>query len=168
MRNEENATFSKSSDLVITATRVINAPRTLVWEAHTNPEHIRHWIMGPEEGWTMPVGEIDLRPGGCWHYVRRQNNGTEMGMGGEFLEVEPPERLVQTESWGGDWSETTNTTVFTEEDGKTTVTITIRYLSKEARDRVYAAGMEEGWMASYDRLDDYLARIGQRRELTCS
>ncbi len=61
------------------------------------------------DGWTMPVCEIDLRPGGKWHFVWRKANGTEMAMHGEYREVTPPERLVTTEKWGDEWPETLNT-----------------------------------------------------------
>jgi uncharacterized protein YndB with AHSA1/START domain len=80
-------------------TRVFDAPRGLVWESYTNPAHPPNWMLGPE-GWTMPVCEIDLRPGGSWHFVWRKADGSEMEMRGEYREVTPPERLVQTESWG--------------------------------------------------------------------
>jgi uncharacterized protein YndB with AHSA1/START domain len=77
-------------------------------------------------------------------------------MRGEYREVTPPERIVNTEAWGGDWPETLNTVELTEEDGKTTVTTTIVYASKEARDAAVATGMKDGASTSYDRLDDYL------------
>jgi len=148
-------TFTTPSDRELVATRVVGAPRRLVWEAWTNPEHLPHWMIGPE-GWTMPVCEIDLRPGGSWHFVWRQYDGAQMEMRGVYREIDPPERLVNTESWGGDWAETLNTLVLTEEDGKTTMTCTLLYPSKEARDRALGTGMKEGWSQSYDRLDRYL------------
>ncbi len=101
-------TFTTPSDREVAATRVVDAPRRLVWEAWTSPEHVPHWMLGPE-GWTMPVCEIDLRPGGAWHFVWRRSDGTELGLRGVYREVTPPERLVHTESWGGDWPETLNT-----------------------------------------------------------
>jgi uncharacterized protein YndB with AHSA1/START domain len=148
-------TFTTPSDVEIVATRVFDAPRRLVWEAFTNPEHVPNWLLGPE-GWTMPVCEIDLRPGGAWHYVWRKNDGTEMEMRGEFREVAPPERVVNTEAWGGDWAETLNTLVLTEEDGRTLTVSTVLYPSKEARDRALTTGMKDGWSRSYDLLDEYL------------
>jgi uncharacterized protein YndB with AHSA1/START domain len=108
--------FTLSGDREFVATRVVDAPRSLVWEAWTNPRHVSHWVLGPD-GTTMPVCEIDLRPGGKWHFKWRERNGFEMEMRGEYLEVMAPERLVNTESWGLDWSETLNTMVLTEEDG---------------------------------------------------
>ncbi|HUF28702.1 MAG TPA: SRPBCC family protein [Gemmatimonadaceae bacterium] len=151
-------TFSTPSDREIVAVRVVDAPRELVWECHTNPEHVPHWMTGPD-GWTMPVCEIDLRPGGEWHFVWRRGDGTEMGMRGVYREIVPPERLVNTEAWGADWPETLNTLVLTEEDGLTTLTTTVLYPSLEARDRATSTGMEDGWSRSYDRLDEYLRSI---------
>jgi uncharacterized protein YndB with AHSA1/START domain len=148
-------TYTTPSDREILGTRVVDAPRELVWEAWTNPEHVPHWLLGPE-GWTMPVCEIDLRPGGAWHFVWRRSDGTEMEMRGEYREVEPPERLVHTESWGGDWPETLNTLILSEEDGKTTMAQTVLYPSKEARDAALATGMTKGASISFERLDEYL------------
>lgn len=148
-------TFTMPSDREVVATRVFDAPRRLVWEAHTDPEHVPHWMLGPE-GWTMPVCEIDLRPGGEWRFVWRRTDGTELEMRGEYREIVPPERLVNTERWGGDWPESLSTLVLTEEDGRTTLTCTARYPSKEARDAAVETGMKDGWSASYDRLDERL------------
>jgi uncharacterized protein YndB with AHSA1/START domain len=148
-------TYTTPSDQEIVVTRVVDAPRQLVFEAHTNPAHLPHWMVGPE-GWTMPVCEIDLRPGGAWHFVWRNSDGAEMAMQGVYQEVVPPERLVSTESWGGDWPETLNTLVLSEENGKTTITQRVRYPSKEARDAAIKTGMQKGMSASYERLAEYL------------
>ena len=95
-------TFTTPSDVEIVMTRDIEAPRALVFDAYTRPEHVPRWMLGPD-GWTMSVCEIDLRPGGAWHFVWRKADGTEMDMRGEYQEVVRPERLVNTERWGGDW-----------------------------------------------------------------
>src|SRR6059036_1012097 len=129
-------TFTTPSDREIVIRRVLDAPRRLVWEAWTNAEHLPHWMLGPP-GWTMPVCQIDLRPGGAWHFVWRRSDGTEMAMHGVYREIKPPERLVNTESWGGDWPETLNTLVLSEKDGKTTISQTVLYPSKEARDAAF-------------------------------
>jgi uncharacterized protein YndB with AHSA1/START domain len=147
--------FTTPSDREVVMTRVFDAPRSLVWEAWTNPEHVPQWLLGPE-GWTMPVCEIDLRPGGEWHFVWRRTDGTEMEMRGEYREVAPPERLISTESWGGDWPETLNTLILTEEDGKTTMTQTVLYPSREARDAALGTGMQDGASQSFDRLAEHL------------
>jgi uncharacterized protein YndB with AHSA1/START domain len=148
-------TFTTPTDREIVVTRVVDAPRRLVWEAWTSPEHLPRWMLGPP-GWTMPVCEIDLRPGGAWHFVWRRADGTEMGMRGVYQEVTPPERLVATESWGGDWPDTLNTLVLSEEDGKTTITQTILYPSKDARDAALKTGMTDGMAVSFDRLAEHL------------
>jgi uncharacterized protein YndB with AHSA1/START domain len=151
-------TFTTPSDREIAMTRVFDAPRGLVFEAWTRPEHVPNWMLGPP-GWTMPVCEIDLRPGGVWHFVWRRSDGSEMEMRGEYREIVPPERLVSTESWGGDWPETINTVTLTEENGKTTMTLTVLYPSKEARDAVLKTGMKDGVSQSFERLADYLQTI---------
>jgi uncharacterized protein YndB with AHSA1/START domain len=148
-------TFTTPSDREIVMTRVVDAPRRLVFEAFTSPEHLPQWMLGPD-GWTMPVCEIDLRPGGAWHFVWRRADGTEMGMRGTYREIAPPERLVTTESWGGDWPETINTLLLAEKDGKTTITQKVLYPSKEARDAALKTGMKEGASQSFDRLAEYL------------
>jgi uncharacterized protein YndB with AHSA1/START domain len=151
-------TFTTPSDREIAMTRVFDAPRRLVWAAWTDPEHVPHWMLGPE-GWTMPVCEIDLRPGGAWHFVWRRGDGTEMEMRGTYREVVPPERVVSTESWGGDWPETLNTLTLSEEDGKTTVAQRVLYPSKEARDAALQTGMKDGVSLSFDRLAEHLATM---------
>jgi uncharacterized protein YndB with AHSA1/START domain len=148
-------TFTTPSDREIVMTRVVDAPRSLVWEAYTMPEHVTQWLLGPE-GWTMPVCEIDLRPGGEWHYIWRKADGEELEMRGEYREVAPPERLVQTESWGAEWPETLNTLVLSEAGGRTTITTTVLYSSSDARDAALQTGMKEGASVSFDRLAEHL------------
>src|SRR6202049_2955920 len=114
MANTENLKVTAPTDREIVVTRVFNAPPKLVFDAWTNPKYLPQWMLGPS-GWTMPVCEIDLRPGGEWHFVWHRADGTEMGMRGAYREINPPERLVSTESWGGNWPETLNTLVLSEE-----------------------------------------------------
>src|SRR3989475_4746455 len=160
--NARATTFTTPSDREIAMTRVVDAPRGLVFEAWTKPEHPPHWMLGPSR-WDLPVCEIDLRPGGAWHFVWRRSDGTEMGMRGVYREIAPPERLVATESWGGDWPETLNTLVLSEKDARTTITQTMFYPSREARDAALGTGMKEGASESFDRLDEYLrGRSGSR------
>ena len=148
-------TFTTPTDREVVITRTFDAPRRFVFEAHTKPEHVRQWMLGPD-GWTMPVCEIDLRAGGTWHFVWRKSDGAELDMRGSYRDVVPPERIVSTESWGGPWPETVNTTVLTEENGRTKMTLTILYPSKEARDAALQTGMKDGATQSYDRLDEYI------------
>ena len=142
------------SDREIAMTRVFDAPRRLVFDAHTRPELIRRWLLGPD-GWSMEVCEVDLKVSGKYRYVwRRDADGTEMGMGGVFREIVSPERLVATEKFDEAWypGEAVNTLVLVESGGKTTLTQTSLYESREARDSVLQSPMEEGVAASYDRL----------------
>jgi uncharacterized protein YndB with AHSA1/START domain len=148
-------TLATPSDREIVLTRVVAAPRRLVFAAYTMPEHVAHWMLGPE-GWSMPVCEIDLRVGGAWHFVWRHADGREMEMRGVYQEITPPERLVSTESWGGDWPETLNTLILAEEGGTTTITQRVLYASKEARNAALKTGMQEGASQSFDRLAEYL------------
>lgn len=146
------------TDREVVVTRSFDAPRRLIFEAWTTPKYIQRWMLGPE-GWTMPVCEIDLRPGGEWHFVWRKDSGTEMSMRGTYKEIRPPERLVSTESWGPEWPETLNTVELREENGKTTMTLTILYVSKEARDNAIKTGMKDGMEMSFDRLAKVLASL---------
>ena len=148
-------TFTTPSEREIAIRRVFEAPRELLWDAHTKPEHVTQWMLGPE-GWSMPVCEIDLKPGGEWHFVWRRSDGSELDMRGEYREVVVPERLVSTERWGEDWPETLNTLLLTEEEGRTTLTTTMLYPSKETRDAALDTGMKDGTTESFDRLAEYL------------
>ncbi len=139
--------------------RAFNAPRALVFEAFTKPAHVRRWLIGAP-GTTMPVCEIDLRVGGGYRYVWRSPMG-EMGLRGVFREVVPPARIVSTEIFDQDWTggETVVTTVFTATGGKTTLTMTIVYASKAARDGAMATGMTEGMAGGFNMLDEVLASL---------
>ena len=151
-------TFATPSDREVVITRIVDAPRRLVFEAWTNPEHVPQWLLGPE-GWTMPVCEIDLRVGGTWRYVWRKDDGAEMAMSGIYREVVPPERIVSTERWGPEWPETVNTVQLVEAAGRTTITITVLYPSKEARDMALQTGMKEGMNQGFARLDELLGQL---------
>lgn len=148
------------SDREIVMTRTFDAPRRLVFDAYTRPELIRRWLLGPP-GWTMIVCEMDLRVGGEYRYVWQKDSGTVMGMGGVVREVEPPERLVMTERFDESWypGEALGTVVLVERDGKTTLTQTMRYESREARDSALASGMEDGVAISFDRLAELLVSV---------
>ena len=147
--------YTTPSDREVLVTRVVNAPRRLVFAAWTEPRHLQRWLTGPE-GWTMPICEIDLRPGGRWRYVYRKASGKEMTLTGSVLEVVPPERFVTTESWGPEWPETVNTLVLTESEGRTTIALTITYVSKEARDAALDTGAMDGMNRAFELLDELL------------
>lgn len=150
--------YETPTDTQVVITRVVDAPRRIVFDAWTNPKYVPRWLLGPP-GWTMPVCEIDLRPGGTWHYVWRRTDGSEMAMRGSYKEVVPPERLVSTESWGPQWPETVNTLVLAESGGRTTITLTIAYPSREARDAALQTGMKDGMEQGYARLDALLKTL---------
>ena len=151
-------TFTTPSDREVGVTRVFDAPRELVWKTYTEPEHLRQWMLGPD-GWSMEVCEIDLRPGGASRFAWRTDDGSELTIAGVHREVEPPERLVSTESWGPEWPEALNTIVFSEEDGRTTLSITVLYPTQEARDAALATGMTDGMTMSLDRLEEILGGL---------
>jgi uncharacterized protein YndB with AHSA1/START domain len=150
------------TDREIRITRSFDAPRELVWDAHTKPALVKRWLLGPP-GWEMPVCEIDLRVGGKYRYEWvDKGRGKTMGMGGVFTDVAKPERLGSKEKFDDDWTmgETVNTQVFTEKNGKTLMALTVLYASKEARDGAAKSGMTDGMEAGYARLDDVLASLG--------
>ena len=158
MSNLAAVAITTPTDREVQVTRMFNAPRRFVWEAWTSPKHLPHWMLG-REGWTMPVCEIDLRPGGAQRFVWRKTDGAEMEIRGVYKEIKPPEKLVSTENWGASWPETINKLILAESNGKTKVTLTILYPSKEARDAALKTGMKEGMTLSYDRLEKYLPTI---------
>ncbi len=148
------------TDQEIQVTRDFDAPRQLIFDAFTKPELVRRWLLGPP-GWTMPVCEIDLKVGGGYRYVWRKEGVKDMGMGGVFREIVPLQRIVATERFDDAWypGEALNTTVLVENGGITTVRITIRYESQEARDTARRSGMEHGMAAGYDRLEEVLSSM---------
>jgi uncharacterized protein YndB with AHSA1/START domain len=148
------------SDGEIAMTRVFDAPRKLVFDAWTKPELVRRWLLGPP-GWTMPVCEIDLRVGGAYRFEWLGQDGTRMGMGGVYREIVIPERIVNTQLFDADWTggETVGTLLFTEQGGKTTLTNSVLYSSREVRDAALRTRMAEGVEAGYARLDEILPTI---------
>jgi len=144
----------------IVFTREFNAPRVLVFEAHSKPEHVQRWLLGPA-GWTMPVCEIDFRERGRYRYVWRHADGREMAMGGIFREIVAPERIVTTELFDEDWTggEAVTTIVLTERGSRTVMVNTVVYATREARDGALATPMADGMETGYGRLDELLASL---------
>lgn len=151
---------STPSDREVRITRAFNAPRQLVFDAHTKPELVKRWLYGPEE-WPMIQCEIDLRVGGRLRYVWRHAEQGEMAVSGVFREIVAPERLVHTELFDEDWTggETVVTTVFEEHSGRTTMIATVLYSSREARDGALKTGMIDGWSAALDRMEELLPQL---------
>ena len=152
------ATVTLPTDEQILITREFDAPKHLVYKAFTTPELVRRWWHAKRG--EMTVAEIDLRPGGAWRYVAVTPDGTEVAFHGEYREIVPNERVVSTEVYEGapqsDGPEqgTVNTATFTEEDGRTTVTILVEAPSKEIRDAIIESGMEAGLQDALDLLEE--------------
>ena len=162
MTNRVTVEVTTPSDREVRVVRRFNAPRELVFRAWTAPDLVKRWLGGPE-GWSVTKSEGDPRPGGAYRLEWSGPDGAFMGMSGTYREVSPPDRLVSVEAFDEAWhpGEAVTTIVFTEhEPGKTTVTMTILYESKEARDAAVATGMTEGMTATYESLDLLLAEIG--------
>ncbi|HEY1860699.1 MAG TPA: SRPBCC family protein [Gemmataceae bacterium] len=155
MKNTGTLKVTTPSDREIALTRVFHAPRSLVWDAFTKPELLKRWF-GPR-GWSMVVCEVDLKVGGGFRFVLRGPDGRDFGMRGVYREIVPPDRSVHMESFDDYPGESQVTGVFVEQDGKTTLTATILYASKEVRDAVIQSGMEHGAAESYDKLAELLA-----------
>ncbi len=145
------------NDREILMTRSFDAPRELVFEAMTVPDLVKRWL-GAQNGWSMDVCEIDLKVGGTYRYLWRGPNGNSMGMRGVYREIVRPERIVNTEVFDDAWypGEAVETVVLVEREGTTTLSSTVLYQSKEARDGVLASPMESGVAASYDNLAEVL------------
>ena len=149
------------SDREIVLTRLFDAPRDLVFEAMTKPEHVRRWWGNLDERYSMPICEIDLRVGGAWRFVGRGPMG-EYGFHGEYREIVRPDRLVFTEIYDPFPDvESVVTSVFAQEGSKTRLTVTALYPSLEVRDSVMKTGMANGAATSYDRLEDLVQELQQ-------
>jgi uncharacterized protein YndB with AHSA1/START domain len=151
-------TVSTPSDREIVLKRDFDAPRELVFTALSKPEHLQHWW--GQKGSTMAVCEMDFRPGGTWRFVERDVNGADWGFRGEVREIDPPSRVVQTfEFEGMPGHISVETMVLDDLEGKTRMTVTSVFDSKEDRDGMLQSGMEKGAAESYDRLEAYVATL---------
>lgn len=162
------AQVSLPSDTEVRVTRDFRAPRELVWRAHVEPALFQRWI-GGYPGWSMPVCDMDVRPGGTYRWRwRSDKDGKEFGFHGEYREVDAPGTLVHVEYYDPgdmDYAMPASTpaiirTTFAERNGVTTLVVLMDYGSKEARDAAVSTGMTDGMETSYERLDMLLA--GQR------
>jgi uncharacterized protein YndB with AHSA1/START domain len=153
-RNSETFKVTTPSDTDVQFTRLFDAPRHLVFEAMTKPEHIRRWWGNLDAGYSVPVCEVDFRVGGKWRFVNKHPKG-EAEFYGEYREINAPGRVVFTEIFAP-FPDTVSvvTAELTEENGKTRLIAVSSYPSKEVRDMVLSTGMERGAGLSYDRLDD--------------
>jgi uncharacterized protein YndB with AHSA1/START domain len=162
MKPQLKSTVTLPNDRDVVVVRAFNAPRSLVFDAWTKPALLQRWMLGPP-GWTMPVCEMDVRPGGTftWRW-RSEESGAEFGFTGEFREVVRPSRIVHVERYepgdvGGEMGEALVTSELTEKNGVTTHTMTIHYESKAVRDAALKTGMTDGMEQSFQKLDELLA-----------
>ncbi|MDB5337901.1 MAG: hypothetical protein JWN70_3520 [Planctomycetaceae bacterium] len=174
--NPQNSPSAESDDLDFVITRMFDAPRTLVFQAWTDPKHVANW-WGPK-GFANPVCTMDVRPGGAHRVVMRSPDGVDYPVTGFFKEIVEPERLVMTMDCSehpAEWHDAvkpdrepndTNpvgvmiqTVTFEDVDGKTRLTIRTRFKSRAIQQAMLKLGMTEGWSSSLDRLADELARM---------
>src|SRR5262245_44024745 len=150
-------TVTVKDNLDVEFTRAFDAPRRLVFEAHTRPEHVRRWWGG---GGTMTECELDFRSGGRWRFLVRTAQGRQIAFFGEFREIQAPERFSWTFAFDGMPGEGgLETYTFTEDGGRTILTATGHFDSVESRDAALASGMEEGAAEQWDRLAELLASL---------
>ena len=156
---------SLPSDSEVEVTRDFRAPRTLVWQAHTEPKLMRRWLVG-YPGWSMPVCEMDVRPGGKYRWRwRSDEDGKEFGFFGEFKDVDKPALLSHHQYYdpgdlGGAMPSDNPCKIrnsFIETDGITTLTTRMDFGSKEARDAAISTGMTDGMEVNYEGLDRIFA-----------
>ena len=160
--NSKTFDVSTPSERAIRLTRLFDAPRALVFEAMTKPEHVKRWWGILDAGYSVPVCEIDLRPGGAWRYVNRTPRG-DVEFYGVYREIAAPDRLVFTEIYAPfPDAESVCTMVLTDEQGKTRMTLTAEYPTVDVRDTVLKSGMERGAAISYDRLEEVAAELQRR------
>ncbi|MFL5777917.1 MAG: SRPBCC family protein [Chloroflexota bacterium] len=156
--NQRTTAYTDGQELVLE--RIFDAPRDLVWKVLNDPDRVTNW-WGPH-GYTTTVVEMDVRPGGGWRFINHTTGGEDVPFKGEYLEVIPPERIVQTETWdvpGFDDKVAFNT--MTLEDlggGRTKMVARSRFPSVEDLEGALATGMIGGALQTYDRLADEIAK----------
>jgi len=155
MKNIGTLKVTTPTDCEIVLTRVFDAPRNMVFDAFTKPELLKRWF-GPR-GWNLVTCEVDFRVGGKWRFILQGPDSRKMGMYGVYREIDAPKRTVHMESFDDFPGESQVTSVWIEQNGKTTLIATVLAASKEARDAVLESGMEHGAAETYDRLAELLA-----------
>jgi uncharacterized protein YndB with AHSA1/START domain len=155
------ATVTLQGDREIVITRSFDAPATLVFKAITTPELVKRWWGFDSSQWL--VCDIDLRVGGQWRYLTKEENGFEVGFHGEYREITAPHRLVSTEAFEGipdaDANASVNTVTLEEHGGVTTMTTLVRHVRPEHRDGHIASGMESGMQVSMNRLENLTVEL---------
>jgi uncharacterized protein YndB with AHSA1/START domain len=161
MKLSDTFKVTTPGELEIVMARDFDAPPDMIFDALTKPELVRRWLTGPD-GWIMPVCEVDLKVGGAWRYVwRNEENGREFGMHGEYREIARPGWIVHTEFFGE--GESIVTSSITAKGDTTTLTMAMRFASRAERDAALETGMADGVAIGYDRLDTILASTASRK-----
>ena len=159
MSQASSFSFTPHADRDVVVKRVFDAPRELVWRAFTEPGLITRWMSGPPAG-PLSIREMDFKVGGAYRWEWRLDaGGAIMGLSGAFREISRPQRIVHTEKWAQPYymGETVVTTAFADSNGKTAITITVRYQTRAARDAMTKSGMAAGMAQCYARLDAFLS-----------
>lgn len=159
MTDKTNAS-TDTADREIVTTRLINAPRELIFEAWTNPKHVVHW-WGPN-GFTNTIHEMDVRPGGVWRFMMHGPDGVDYPNKIVYIEVVKPKRLVYAHSSDDDKSDINfhTTVTFDDVDGKTNVTMRAVFVTAEMRDKVIREhGAVEGAKQHLGRLEEYVSKM---------
>jgi len=158
MAEEIKTTISMPSDTELMIDSVFDAPRDLVWRAHTDPKLIPEW-WGRLPGYTTTVEELELRDGGKWRFVGKGPDG-EWAFHGAFKEIKEPKEMTWTFSWEGNEAEPSVETLhFDEMDGKTRLWSVSKFATKEDRDAMTEADMESGVRAGYKHLAELLEKM---------
>ena len=158
IEQKDDLTIILPSDKEVLITRTVHAPRKLVFEAMTEPRHLRQWL-GPRV-MTMTLAEADLRVGGAWRFAHRAPDGTDHVFSGIIREFRPPDRVVRTSNYENiPDAESLETMTLEEHGGRTIVTIRVLFKNREQRDGYVASGAEGGMRESYQRLDEQLAKM---------
>ena len=161
MTSSGTAVVTLPTDTQILVTREFDAPKHLVYEAWTTPELIKRWWSGDRGEVTL--AEVDLRVGGTWRYVLVANQGFEVAFHGEYREIVPNERVVTTEVYEGapeTDGDVVCTYTFSEEAGRTTLTLLVDHPTQEIRDMVLESGMEGGMQEAFDHLEQVAIALG--------
>jgi len=161
---KNKAPYTTPSDREFVMERLFDAPRELVWQAWTKPEHLTHW-WGPK-GWTLPVCKVDFRPGGIWHYCMRGPGGEESWGKAIYREIVEPERIVYLDTFADEAGnpiegapEMLITVTFTEQGSRTKLSTHTLFTSAADLESVLAMGMVEGVTQTWDRLEEHLASL---------
>jgi uncharacterized protein YndB with AHSA1/START domain len=159
--NSKTFEVSTPGEKDIRMTRLFSAPRKLVFEVMSKPEHVRRWWGILDEHHSVIVCEIDFKVGGKWRFQSKGPKGVIPAFYGEYKEISAPEKVVFTETFEPfpDAPSLVTCTLVEVENGKTHMTVVAEYVSQEVRDMVVSTGMATGAAISYDRLEDILTEL---------